>query len=272
MGGIVAGEVSVGDSETNMPGTPGAATEGPVGSPVVRARDLRRDFDGRAVLDHLDLDVGAGEFLSIIGPSGCGKTTLLGLIAGLLAPTAGTVEVRATPLAYVFQEPALMPWRTVAQNAALLAEVSDVPRAQCDDRVEEALALVGLGEVADALPHTLSGGMQMRTSLARALVTRPALLLADEPFGALDAMTRTRLDAELAALSRRQGLTTVMVTHAIDEAVMVSDRVVVLGGAPATVVASVEIPLGDDRGPHTRFDPVAIRLTAELLDALEVAP
>lgn len=275
-GGIVGREVSVGASETGEPrdtdASPvGTAAANPSEAPAIRARGLRRDFDGRTILDGIDLEVQTGEFVAVIGPSGCGKTTLLGLLAGLLTPTAGSVEVTAAPLAYVFQEPALMPWRSVAGNAGLLAEVGGVPPAERGRRVDEALALVGLGEVADALPHTLSGGMQMRLSLARALVTEPALLLADEPFGALDEITRTRLDVELTALARARGLTTVMVTHSVDEAVLVADRVVVLGGRPGRVVATVDVPLGADRGPHTRFDPRAAGITAELLDLLESA-
>lgn len=257
------------DSETAVPQTQEHAAETTPTGLAIRARGLTREFDGATALADVDLEVAAGEFVSIIGPSGCGKTTLLGLLAGLLTPTAGSVEVAVHPLAYVFQEPSLMPWRTVADNAALLAEVTGVPDDERRRRVDAALSLVGLDAVADALPHTLSGGMQMRTSLARALVTAPALLLADEPFASLDEITRLRLDTELAQLTRRQGLTTVMVTHAVEEAVMVSDRIVVLGGTPGTVVASVEIPLGPDRGPHLRFEPAATELAAHLVTLLE---
>ncbi len=238
---------------------------------AIRARGLGRQFDGRPVLDGIDLDVSTGEIVAVVGPSGCGKTTLLGLLAGLLAPTTGTIEVTAGPLAYVFQEPALMPWRTVAGNAGLLAEVAGVPAPERRRRVTNALALVGLDEVADALPHTLSGGMQMRASLARALATDPALLLADEPFGALDEITRTRLDVELARLARKRGLTVLMVTHSVDEAVVVADRVVVLGGHPGRVVATVAVPLGPERDAQTRFTPQAIDLAAHVVDLLEGA-
>lgn len=263
LGGIVAGEVSVGASRTGEPAHPGDV--------AIRARGLRREFDGRPALDAVDLDIAAGEVVSVVGPSGCGKTTLLGLLAGLLTPTAGTVEVTAAPLAYVFQEPALMPWRTVAGNAGVLAEVAGVPAIERQRRVSDALTLVGLDHVADALPHTLSGGMQMRTSLARALATEPAVLLADEPFGALDEITRTRLDVELAQLARRRGLTTVMVTHSVDEAVLVADRIVVLGGHPGRIVATVEVDLGPERSSHTRFDPRAIDLAAHVVELLEAA-
>ena len=269
LGGIVAGEVSVGASRTGEPGTVAAGTQR---RPVVRTLGLGRTFDARPVLEAVDLEVVAGEFVAVIGPSGCGKTTLLGLLAGLLAPTTGTVEIGVSPVSYVFQEPALMPWRSVADNAGVLAEVAGVPEPERRRRIADALKLVGLDDVADALPHTLSGGMQMRTSLARALVTEPALLLADEPFGALDELTRSRLDVELASLARRQGITTVMVTHSIDEAVLVADRVVVLGGRPGRVVADVAIPLGPDRTTHTRFDPQATELSAHLLELLEAAP
>ena len=239
------------------------------GDVAIGVRGLGREFDGRPVLDGIDLDVAAGEFLSVVGPSGCGKTTLLSLLAGLLAPTTGTIEVSAAPLAYVFQEPALMPWRSVAGNVGVLAEVAGVPAPERQQRVGDALTLVGLDQVADALPHTLSGGMQMRTSLARALATDPAVLLADEPFGALDEITRIRLDVELAHLARQRGLTTVMVTHSVDEAVLVADRVVVLGGQPGRIVATVEVALGSERSSHTRFDRRAIDLAAHVVDLLE---
>jgi len=237
----------------------------------VRARGVGRDFDGVAVLEGVDLDVAAGEFVSVLGPSGCGKTTLLGLLAGLLTPTTGAIEINVAPLAYVFQEPALMPWRDVAGNVGLLAEVAGVPAAERDRRVADALELVGLAGVAHALPHTLSGGMQMRASLARALATEPALLLADEPFASLDEITRTRLDAELTRLVRHRNLATVMVTHSVDEAIAVSDRIVVLGGAPGRVVASVNVPDDIDRGPRARLDPRGNELAAHLVELLGAA-
>lgn len=273
-GGNVAGEVSVGESRTGEAGVgePGAVVAGAHRAPAIRAVGLGRTFDTRPALEAVDLEVVAGEVVAVLGPSGCGKTTLLSLLAGLLAPTTGTIEVGVAPVAYVFQEPALMPWRNVADNAGVLAEVGGVPEPERRRRVAETLKLVGLDDVAHALPHTLSGGMQMRASLARALVTEPALLLADEPFGALDEITRSRLDIELASLARRQGITTVMVTHSIDEAVLVADRVVVLGGRPGRVVADVAVPLGSDRTTHTRFDPQATELTAHLLELLEAAP
>ena len=239
----------------------------------VSLRDVSKRFapDGPSVLEDVCLDVRPGEFVSLVGASGCGKSTLLNLIVGLDKPTSGSIET-AGASTLMFQEPALMPWRSVADNAGVLAEVAGVPEPERRRRIADALKLVGLDDVADALPHTLSGGMQMRTSLARALVTQPALLLADEPFGALDELTRGRLDVELASLARQQGISTVMVTHSIDEAVLVADRVVVLGGRPGRVVADVAIPLGPDRTTHTRFDPQATELSAHLLALLEAAP
>jgi NitT/TauT family transport system ATP-binding protein len=199
----------------------------------------------------VDLEVRRGDFLTLLGPSGCGKTTLLGLIAGLTAPSAGTLswwggDFAATGgpgrrLGLVFQSPTLMPWARVEANVRLPLDLAGVARATATRAAGAALALVGLGEFAQHYPRELSGGMQMRVSIARALATAPDLLLMDEPFGALDEFSRQRLDGELAALWAARGLTVVFVTHSIYEAVFLSTRVAVMGPRPGRIVADVTI-------------------------------
>ncbi|MEY4766520.1 MAG: hypothetical protein RI907_3193 [Pseudomonadota bacterium] len=197
--------------------------------------------NGTEALRPVHLDIRQGEFVSLLGPSGCGKSTLLKLMAGLIAPTRGLIRrpglsPRAQgELAFVFQEPTLMPWADVQANVRLPLDLAGLPPVQAEPRVAEALARVGLADVGRQRPNQLSGGMQMRVSIARALVTRPRLLLMDEPFGALDDITRHRLDEELLTLARAQGLTVVFVTHSISEAVYLSDRVVVMAARPGGI-------------------------------------
>ncbi|VCU68067.1 Aliphatic sulfonates import ATP-binding protein SsuB [Pigmentiphaga humi] len=214
-------------------------------APVLQARGVGRRFpNGVEALAPLDLDVRAGEFVTLLGPSGCGKTTLLRICAGLDAPTCGTLrrEVDDSRLSYVFQDATLMPWASVAANVRLpldLERRGGKPERRA--RVMQALERVGLADFAGALPRELSGGMRMRVSIARALVTEPALLLMDEPFGALDDITRQHLDDELLALAAAQGLTVVFVTHSIFEAVYLSDRVIVMSRRPGRIVADIAI-------------------------------
>jgi NitT/TauT family transport system ATP-binding protein len=201
--------------------------------------------NGVRALDPIDLDLRPGEFVTVLGPSGCGKSTLLRLIAGLSAASGGSLEVgeifRGDRLACVFQSPTLMPWASVATNVGLPLALSGTPRQAADAKVSRALATVGLSEFAGALPRELSGGMQMRTSIARALVTEPRLLLMDEPFGALDEITRHRLDREISALCARQNLTVLFVTHSIYEAVFLSSRVLVMSPRPGRLHAEIAI-------------------------------
>jgi NitT/TauT family transport system ATP-binding protein len=210
--------------------------------------------------------VRSGEFVTLLGPSGCGKTTLLNLIAGLIAPDSGTLRwwggdfaatgVPGRRLAMVFQAPTLMPWARIDANVRLPLEFAHVPRDESARAVDAALALVGLADFAQHYPRELSGGMQMRASIARALVTSPDLLLMDEPFGALDEFTRQRLDSELLALWTARRLTVVFVTHSIVEAVFLSTRVAVMAARPGRVLDEVAI---DE--PHPRRD--AFRVTPE---------
>jgi NitT/TauT family transport system ATP-binding protein len=226
----------------------------------------------------VDLAVRAGEFVTLLGPSGCGKSTLLKMVAGLLAPSSGQVQLwpgqdapGAPDLGFVFQEATLMPWASVLANVRLPLDLARVPRALSEPRVQAALALVGLQGFEHALPRELSGGMQMRVSIARSLVTEPRLLLMDEPFGALDEITRNRLDGELLDLCVARGLTVLFVTHSIHEAVFLSQRVLVMAARPGRVVAEVTIDEPYPRAPafrvSTRFSQHAEQLQRALLQA-----
>jgi NitT/TauT family transport system ATP-binding protein len=211
--------------------------------------------NGVTALGPLDLDVKRGEFVSLLGPSGCGKSTALRLIAGLTTPTSGAVnvshytsETRAGhSIGFVFQEPTLMPWARVRDNVRLPLKLGHMPTAEADPRVAEALAQVGLSEFADAYPRELSGGMKMRVSLARALVTRPDILLMDEPFAALDEITRFRLNNDLLELWRKLNMTVIFVTHSVFESVYLSQRVVVMSSRPGRINAEFRIDTPEPR-------------------------
>jgi NitT/TauT family transport system ATP-binding protein len=219
---------------------------------AVRLRGVTKVYDnGTVALGPLDLDIRKGEFVSLLGSSGCGKSTALRLIAGLIAPSAGTVDVAAQSssqaIGFVFQEPTLMPWSTIRENVRLPLKLAHMPDAQSTSRVDEALVQVGLGDFADAYPRELSGGMKMRTSLARALVTEPDILLMDEPFAALDEITRFRLNNDLLALWRKLGKTVVFVTHSVFESVYLSQRVVVMTSRPGRIGAECHIESAEPR-------------------------
>lgn len=223
-----------------------------------------RGDDAVHALDRVDLEVRAGELLCIVGASGCGKSTLLNLLAGLDHPTAGVVDVRATP-ALMFQESALFPWRTVAGNVDLALKLRKVPKAERKARVEALLRLVHLDGFGDKRPHELSGGMRQRVAIARAFAQDTELLLMDEPFGALDAMTRDLLHDELERLWSDRNLTVVFVTHNVREAVRLGDRVVMLSSRPGRVAAEFVVPF--DR-PRRLEDPEVTRLAGTITEAL----
>jgi len=213
------------------PASPGMDTRS--GDRAVRLRGVTKVYDnGVMALGPLDLDVARGEFVALLGPSGCGKSTALRLIAGLSAPSSGTVDVSHQagkadgrhPIGFVFQEPTLMPWATVGDNVRLPLKLANTPATEADGRVANVLAQVGLAEFANAFPRELSGGMKMRVSLARALVTDPDILLMDEPFAALDEITRFRLNNDLLALWRTLRKTVIFVTHSVFESVYLSQR------------------------------------------------
>ncbi|MCW5622777.1 MAG: ABC transporter ATP-binding protein [Burkholderiales bacterium] len=236
----------------------------------------KRYPNGVRALQPIDLVVGKGEFVTLLGPSGCGKSTLLRMIAGLSAPSSGRLDLfpespraeAAPALAFVFQQPTLMPWASVERNVRLPLDLSGTPRPAAALRVREALALVGLSDFASAYPRQLSGGMQMRVSIARALVTEPRLLLMDEPFGALDELTRNRLDRDVRELWSRRKLTVIFVTHSIHEAVFLSTRVLVMSPRPGRLVGELTIdathPRTDDFRLSTHFATLATRLSGML--------
>jgi NitT/TauT family transport system ATP-binding protein len=224
--------------------------------------------NGTQALRPVSLSVAEGEFVTLLGPSGCGKSTLLRMMAGLLLPTQGGIVVQGKRLSFVFQDATLMPWATVQGNVRLPLELAHVPMAEADRRVDKALALVGLQKAARQRPRELSGGMQMRVSIARSLVTEPRILLMDEPFGALDEITRQGLDDELLKLWQAQGLTIVFVTHAISEAVYLSQRVVVMGAHPGRVIDEIGIGAPYPRGDDWRASPAFHRLERHLRQCL----
>jgi NitT/TauT family transport system ATP-binding protein len=217
-------------------------------------RVSKRFSDGTLALAGVDLDVASGEFVSVVGPSGCGKSTLLRIASGLTAATDGAVQVRADKIGYVFQDPTLLPWRTVQANVELLAELDRLPKDERRRRADEAIKLVGLGEFTGHHPRSLSGGMRMRVSLARSLTLQPELFLFDEPFGALDEITRHRLNDELLQLFLTQRFTALFVTHSVTEAVFISTRVVVLSDRPGRVLGDFPVPFEYPRAPQLRFD------------------
>jgi NitT/TauT family transport system ATP-binding protein len=224
----------------------------------------KRFADGTVALAGLDLSVASGEFVSVVGPSGCGKSTLLRIASGLAAPSEGAVRVDTDKIGFVFQDPTLLPWRTVQANVELLAELAGLPKPERRRRADEAIKLVGLSDFATYRPQALSGGMRMRVSLARSLTLQPELFLFDEPFGALDEITRERLNDELLQLYLTQRFTALFVTHSVTEAVFVSERVVVLSRRPGHVLGDFPVPFEYPRAPRLRFSEEFARVAGEV--------
>ena len=230
---------------------------------LVSLHGVSKTFDsGTQAIAVLDLEVREGEFLSLVGPSGCGKSTALRIIADLIAPTTGDVTWPGgkPEIGFVFQEPTLMPWRTVFGNAQLPLELKGIARAEGEARSRSALARVGLGDFEKAYPRELSGGMKMRVSIARAIAAKPKLLLMDEPFAALDELTRQSLNDDLLKLAREDGITVIFVTHSVYESAYLSDRVVVMTPRPGRVTADIAIAQPAERS-------AAYRLTPQFTDA-----
>ena len=224
--------------------------------------------DGTQALENVSLSVTPGEFVTVVGPSGCGKSTLLRIASGLETQTQGACAVDRDSIGYVFQDATLLPWRTVQRNIELLAELHGETKAECQRRAQEAISLVGLDGFADKYPRQLSGGMRMRASLARSLVMKPRVFLFDEPFGALDEITRERLNDELLGLFQREGFAGLFITHSIAEAVYMSTRVLVMSPRPGRITASFDIPFAYPRDHELRYRPEFAELCGRVSHAL----
>jgi NitT/TauT family transport system ATP-binding protein len=224
--------------------------------------------DGTAALAGVSVELAAGELVAVVGPSGGGKSSLLRIAAGLTAPTGGTVARGIDRIGFVFQDPTLLPWRTVRRNVELAGELTGMAGPERRDRAAAAIERVGLTDFARHRPRTLSGGMRMRASLARALTLRPDLLLLDEPFGALDELTRARLGDELQGLFVADGIAALLVTHSIAEAVHLADRVLVLSDRPGRVLAEVAVAFDRPRPPGLRFTAEFAKVAGEISAAL----
>ena len=222
--------------------------------PEIRMQKLCQSFEGRKVIADLDLEVRPGEFLVILGPSGCGKSTLLRLVAGLTKPVSGQLILNPPHpgIGFVFQDASLLPWRTALGYVLLPLELDGMDLTQAREEALTLLQDVGLEGFGDYYPDTLSGGMRMRVSIARALAGNPSLLLLDEPFAALDEVTRSRLDRHLGELTRQRGTTTLFVTHSIQEALVLADRIVVLSPTGGQVVFQKAVPFDWPRTPQHR--------------------
>jgi NitT/TauT family transport system ATP-binding protein len=236
-------------------------------------RGLRKSFGDNEVLRGIDLHIPAGQFVAIVGQSGCGKSTLLRLIAGLLPASAGTVALNGnsvarpqTALGIVFQSPVLLEWRTVLDNVLLQLELRGENPAPHRQRAMELLSRVGLADFADRYPRELSGGMRQRASIVRALIHDPPLLLMDEPFGALDALTREQMRIDLEELWMQTGKTVLFITHSIDEAVLLADRVIVMSPRPGRIEQVYDIALPRPRGLAARSHPAFIEASQKITD------
>jgi NitT/TauT family transport system ATP-binding protein len=224
--------------------------------------------DGTVALSGVDLTVKRGEFVTVVGPSGCGKSTLLRIASGLETASHGTVQVSTDRIGYVFQDATLLPWRDVTSNVELLAELQGIRKAERAAKAQEAIELVGLSGFEKHLPKALSGGMRMRTSLARSLTLDPEIFLFDEPFGALDEITRERLNDELLRLFTEKQFAGLFITHSVSEAVYLSTKVIVMSGRPGHIVDQFEVPLDMPRDPEVRFTPEFGDLVGKVSHAL----
>ncbi len=228
----------------------------------------KRFATGTVALTDVSLRLSPGDFVSVVGPSGCGKSTLLRLASGLETATSGRVTVTAAATSFVFQDPTLLEWRSAAHNVELVQEFRGTPRATRRDRAQEMLDLVGLTGFERQHPRALSGGMRMRVSIARALVAEPDLALFDEPFGALDEITRLQMQTELQKLFVLKRFAGLFITHSVSEAVYLSTRVLVMSGRPGRIVADIAVPWDYPREPSLRYDPEFATLTGRVSQAL----
>ncbi len=250
------------------------------GTPIIVMDRVSKDFGDVRAVEELSLTIEEGEFITFLGPSGCGKSTALKMIAGLLPLTTGTIRISAPKsdaeqdLGFVFQEPTLMPWASVLDNVYLPLRLAGIGLGEARPRVWEALKEVGLSRFAESYPRELSGGMKMRVSIARALVTRPRILLMDEPFAALDEMTRSKLNDDVVKLSDDHGLTVVFVTHSVFESVYLSTRVIVMAARPGRLVADMPLaapwPRREEYRMSLEFSTEARRISETLKGTLDV--
>ena len=230
-----------------------------------------RFADGTHALDDVSFDVGKGEFVTVVGPSGCGKSTLLKIASGLLSQTSGEVAVDRNSIGYVFQDATLLPWRTVRRNVELLMELHGAPKADRAVNAQQAIELVGLEGFENHYPKSLSGGMKMRASLARTLTLKPELMMFDEPFGAVDEITREYLNEETLKLFQAERFAGLFITHSISEAVFLSTRVLVMSARPGRIVETFDIPFEYPRLPDLRFDPAFAELSGRVSHSLRGA-
>ena len=227
--------------------------------------------DGTHAVDDVSFTVHQGEFVTVVGPSGCGKSTLLRIASGLTANTSGTCDVDRDSIGYVFQDATLLPWRTVRKNIELLGELHDMPADELARKVDASIDLVGLRGHETKHPKQLSGGMKMRCSLARSLVMNPKVFLFDEPFGALDEITRERLNDELLALFRSEGFAGLFITHSIAEAVFLSTRVLVMSARPGRIIDDIAIPFSYPRSPDLRYEAEFAEISGRISHGLKEA-
>ncbi len=227
--------------------------------------------DGTEALRDVSFDVASGEFVTVVGPSGCGKSTLLKVASGLLEHTSGDVDVDRKSLGYTFQDATLLPWRSVLRNVELLLELEGVSKSERTKVAQEHIDLVGLTGFENHYPKRLSGGMKMRVSLARSLAAQPEVFMFDEPFGALDEITRERLNDELLDLFIKEGFAGLFITHSINEAIFLSTRVLVMSARPGRIVSEYEIPFEYPRTPALRYDPDFARLAGEVSESLRAS-
>lgn len=258
---------------TSTETTPSAAGAAPAtGAAALRFKNLSMVFpDGTHAVDNVSFDVQGGEFVTVVGPSGCGKSTLLRIASGLQKHTAGTCEVDRSSIGYVFQDPTLLPWRTVQRNVELNAELQGMDKQTRKQKADDAIRLVNLVGHEGKYPKQLSGGMKMRCSLARSLVLRPKVFLFDEPFGALDEITRERLNDELISLFQHEKFAGLFITHSIQEAVFLSTRVIVMSARPGRIIGDYQVPFAFPRQHDLRYEAAFAelcgRISADLKEA-----
>ena len=260
-------------TDTSPSTTPTAPAVGTTdGEPLLQFQHTSMTFpDGTHAIDDVSFDVRNGEFVTVVGPSGCGKSTLLRIASGLTPATGGTVVGNPRQMGYVFQDATLLQWRSVQGNVELFAELEGVPKDERTRRAAENIALVGLAGHEDKYPKQLSGGMKMRASLARSFVMEPSLFLFDEPFGALDEITRERLNDELLSLFQRKRFGALFITHSIYEAVFLSTKIHVMSARPGRIIATFDVPFAYPREPELRFGAEFAALSGEVSHALRGA-